>query len=210
MQLQQGGKVFTSDGQNVGHIDRVVIDPRTKQVTHVVIRKGFLFTEDKVVPIDWLAAITEDRITLRDDAGDLQALPNFEEKHLVTVGREELGHAPSSVGYVPSLYGYPLIDLPDQPRQSYITQTERNIPEGMVALKEGAKVMSADDKHVGNVECILTDPQADRATYLLISKGLLLRERKLVPTGWVNIVGEDEVYLAVGSRFLDQLREYHG
>jgi len=44
----------------------------------------------------------------------------------------------------------------------------------------------------------------------VISQGLLLKERKLVPVRWVDVVGEDEVHLAVGSRLLDELREYHG
>ncbi len=152
MRFKQGASVFTSDGQDVGRIDRVVMDPHTRQVTHSA----------------------------------------------------------------PLLYWYPPIEggprgyFPDYSRQSYIAETERNIPEDTVALKEGAKVVSADDKYVGNIECILTDPRTERVTHLLVSKGLLLKEGKLVPTRWVNIVGEDEVHLAVGSRLLDQLPEYHG
>ncbi len=42
MQFKRGAEGFTADGRKVGGIDRVVIDPRTREVSHVVIRKGFL------------------------------------------------------------------------------------------------------------------------------------------------------------------------
>jgi uncharacterized protein YrrD len=43
----------------------VVLDPQTKKAIHIVVRKGFLFTEDKVVPISFISDATEDRVTLR-------------------------------------------------------------------------------------------------------------------------------------------------
>src|SRR5436190_8956242 len=89
MQFKQGTDVFTADSRQVGTIDRVVMNPRTKEVTHIVVRKGFLFTEDKVVPIDLVATATEDRVVLRSDVGDLDALPQFEEAHYIPLAEAE-------------------------------------------------------------------------------------------------------------------------
>jgi uncharacterized protein YrrD len=214
MQLKQGAQVVTADGHDVGSIDRVVMDPRTKEVTHLVVRKGFLFTEDKVVPLNLIAAATEDRVRLREDAGDLQALPDFEETHYLPVGEEEVPRS-YTAGYVPPFYWYPPIGVPTAAAgypgyitQPYVTETEQNIPESSVALQAGAKVISADGQEVGSVERILTDPRSDRASHFLISQGLLLKERKLIPITWVDSVGEDKVHLAVGSGLLNALREY--
>ena len=66
MQLQQGATVRTADGKDVGHLDRVVMDPKSKEVTHVIVRKGMLFTEDKVVPLSLIASSTKDEVRLRD------------------------------------------------------------------------------------------------------------------------------------------------
>jgi uncharacterized protein YrrD len=212
MQFKQNASVITVDGKDVGHIDRVVLDPRTKEVTHVVVRKGFLFTEDKVVPVDLIGAATEDHVTLREDAGDLERLPDFEERHFVMPGRDEWAQDPERMHYAQPMYWYPptipLAPYLAQPVPVYKVETDENIPPGTVALKEGAKVVSADDKHVGNVERILTDPQADWVTHFVISQGLLLKEKKLVPTSWVSLIEEDEVHLAVGSETLDKLSPY--
>jgi uncharacterized protein YrrD len=210
MQFQQDVSIVTANGQEVGHIDRVVVDPQAKAVTHIVVRKGFLFKKEKIVPIGLIANATEDRITLRADAGDLEALPPFEEKHYV---QPEGGTAPtnSPPGSAPSLYvpsplgGAQGASLPDE---RHIAQIEQNIPEGTIAMKEGAKAITTEGKHVGNVEGVFTDLPEERATHLLISKGLLSKERKLIPITWVTIMGEDEVHLAVKEEALEDLGVY--
>jgi uncharacterized protein YrrD len=221
MRFNDGANVFTSGGDKVGSLDRVVIDPQSREVTHVVVRKGFLFTEDKVVPVSLIGAATKDRVTLREDAGDLEALPDFEETHYIPLDDAEAG-ATFPAGHARPLYWYPSAGLTwwsptgypgyagnlGYPKPEYVARTERSIPEGLVALEEGAKVISSDNNHVGDIEAVLTDPKEDRATHLLITQGLLLKERKLVPTAWISKVREKKVHLGVGSKFVEQLPDY--
>jgi len=217
MQIKQGAHVVSATDEKLGKVDRVVIDPKTKEVTHIVVHKGLFFTEDKVVPISLVGAATEDRVTLRQDAGDLHALPDFKESHFVIANERELERSSAKELYVPPplyWYGSPAMTYPNAldpvytAYPPYVEEVKQNIPKGTVALKEGAHVISSDGKHVGNVEEILTDPQADRVTHFVISKGLLLKERKLVPMNWVSTLTEDEVHVAVGSQLLDELRPY--
>ena len=49
---------------------------------------------------------------------------------------------------------------------------------------------------------------ADRATHLLISEGLILKDKKLIPTRWMTNVLEKEVHLSVESDFVESLPEY--
>jgi sporulation protein YlmC with PRC-barrel domain len=44
VELTKGTDIYTADGEKVGSIDRVVLDLETREVTHVVVQKGFLFT----------------------------------------------------------------------------------------------------------------------------------------------------------------------
>lgn len=197
------------DGKEAGHIDRVVIDPKTKEVTHVVVTKGWLFTEDKVVPVSWFGEATEDRVKLIETQEDLQALPEFEVTHFVLTSETEHpeGYAPTLYWYPPVMPYGPISPLPGyDPDQRILT--ERNIPEGTVPLKEGAKVISADGEHVGNLERIVTGPGTDRrATHIVISKGLLLVGKVFVPITWVGEIGEDEIRLVVRRQLLNRLTE---
>lgn len=212
MQFTQGATVLTADGKKAGHVDRVVLNPKTNEVTHIVIHKGLLLSEDKVVPMNLIASADDHQVKLRANGDQLDHLPNFQELHYVLVNEEELarGSARSTLA-PPSLYAYPPImgGLPmTYAEPPYVVEIEEHIPKGTVALKEGAKVVAADGKHVGNVERVLTDAKKNRATHFLISKGILLKEKKMVPISWVDKVTEDQVHLMVRSRILNDLRDY--
>jgi sporulation protein YlmC with PRC-barrel domain len=191
-----------------------VIDPLTKKVTHVVVRRGFLFADDRVVPIGLVAEATEEHVNLQEDAGDLHNLPKFEESHYVRLPEEGGHHSPSSGRYASPLYGpsptaagvsFP---EPDPLGPPYAKRVEQNIPEGTVALREGAKVIAEDGKLVGHVEEILTDAKTEQATHIVISQGLLQKERKMVPAFLAREIEENEVYLAVPAGLLEKLRSY--
>ena len=213
MKFKQGASIFTKDGKEAGRIDRVVIHPQTKLVTHIVVRTGLVFTEDKVVPVEAVAAGQKGRITLLLDADTLEHLPDFQETHYVVLNEEELQrvavrslHGTKPVTYWIPPYGQPMFspytELP------YIAETETHIPADTVAVKEGARVISRDRKHIGNVEQVLTSSMSNRATHFLVSKGLLLKEKKMVPVEWIDKFGENKVRLAVETGVIETLPDY--
>lgn len=223
MAFKQGTHVFTSDNHDVGSIERIVLDPQTNEVSAVVVRQGWLFTEDKVVPISMVAATTEDRVTLQETREDLEDLPKFEETYYVSANEAEYRDEDvMGEPYVTPLYNYPPVGTawwgfgdyygvpPLDPRPELIERKQRNIPDNMVAVKEGARIVSSDGEHVGNVEEIFTDAETNHATHIIISQGLLFKDRKLIPTNWVKNAGEDEIVLTVNTRLVDSLPEYEG
>jgi uncharacterized protein YrrD len=215
MQLRKGVHVYTWDDQSVGRVERVVLDPVTKDVTHVVVRQGFLFTEDKLMPIEMIMSASDDRVVLRQDVGDLGKLPKFEEAHYVPSYFNEEDYPYYAEGAADPLYWYPPLGVagyyggPIGTPEPYLERIEQNIPDNTVAIKDGANVFSADGKHVGDVERVFIDSRSDRATHIVISQGLFFKERKLIPTAWLNIIGEDEVHLSVDSDYVDRLPAYH-
>jgi uncharacterized protein YrrD len=202
MLFKEDAKVVMADGTSVGSVDRVVLDPRTKAVTHLVVRKGLIFNHDKVIPVNLINTATEELVTLSAEAGDLQALPAFEVTHYVTLTPEDI-----SIDYTTSV-AQPLFWYPPAVWSAYTVQTTRNIPLNTIALREGARVISKDDKYMGDVEQVFANPNSAEATHFVISKGLLLKERKLIPTAWVTGFSEDEVRLAVSGNLMQRLRPY--
>lgn len=222
MQFKQGVGVRMADGQSVGQLDRVVIDPRTKEVNYLVVRKGAFFTTDRVVPLTLVARADEDEIILREDAGDLEQLPTFEERYYVPADSS----AGAPVGYAPSLYSYPPVAGGEMGgmagmtasgqtqlgaltmSQPMVEQIERAIPDDNVAIRSGARVVAADGEAIGAVEQVLTSAHADQVTHFVISQGVLFKDRKLIPVGWVQDLGEEQVTLAVDSAFISRLATY--
>ncbi len=87
MRFNLGAKVYTADGEEVGKVDRLVVDPRTDTVNEFVVRRGLLTQHDVIIPTSEI----RDRIGNDDDhqlhlaltAARVRALPQFEESAYV-------------------------------------------------------------------------------------------------------------------------------
>lgn len=207
MKLEMNAKVLTSQNEQIGELDRVVIDPQTKEVSHLVVRKGMIFTEDKVVPMNMVAAVKGEQVILREHAGDLQGLPKFEVEHHIPVDREEGSRILDAGVGVPPYYLYPPYGIPPYAAMRP-TKTIQNIPEGTIALQEGAQVIGMDGEDVGQLKEVLTSTTTGWATHFIVSRGLLDREEKLIPSTWVSGIREDEVMLYVNADLIEALPEH--
>ncbi len=231
MEFKAGTYVYTTDGKDVGSIDRVILDPRSNEISGIVVKQGWLFSEDKVISIDLIASASEDRVTLRQTKHDLNKLPPFEETYYVPLEEEDYPQGLSEkaiarTNYAPASYAYPPVGTewwgyggyfglpPAEPVATsdygadYIQRTKTNIPEGTIAVREGARVMSVDNQHVGDVEEVFTDPASNAATHILISQGHFFKEHKLVPTNWIKSERENEVQLTVNTSLVERLPSY--
>lgn len=208
IQFQKNANIITTNGQSLGQIDRVVLNPATKVITDIVVRQGTLFNkEDRVIPIDFVVETTEENIVLREDVGELDAFPPFEERRVVSESTDIDRKLSSGNSPQPVNYGFPEVgpSFVKPPSEQFVTRIEKNIPEGTVAMKEGARVITAEGKHVGSVERVLADASIDQITHLLISNGTFTKTAKLIPIKWVMVMGEDEVHLRVKSNSVEEL-----
>ena len=79
MRFKKGAEVFSGQGEKIGTLNRVILDPRTREVSDLVVGKGFLFKTDKVIPVTLVDLDVEDRIVLKKTNQDiLDDFPNFE------------------------------------------------------------------------------------------------------------------------------------
>jgi uncharacterized protein YrrD len=209
MNLVKGAEVFTAAGEKIGTISRIVIDAKTRDVTDLVVERGALFKDEKVIPVGLVDLENKDGIMLRETNQNVDDFLDYETTHYVP-----LAEAGAPYGKIDTYYWYPPVNfqtptggvLPIRP--DYVLQTESSIPEGRIAIAEGAQVISADDKHMGNVEQVIANSETHNVTHFVIGKGFLLKEHKLVPAQWVTSVEEDKVSLSVEARLFDRLPDY--
>jgi sporulation protein YlmC with PRC-barrel domain len=71
--IGEGSTVRSRDGEKVGEVHRLSFDPETGRLTGLVVRRGFLFTEDVEVPASLVASVGDEVIHLNLDARDLRA-----------------------------------------------------------------------------------------------------------------------------------------
>jgi len=196
MEFKNGANIYTFDGKGAGSLRRVVINPETKKITHIVIEKGLLFKEDKVVPVGQVDSASQEQVNLICTLEELKEMSSLDIEFDVPLGtstKRDLTYDP----LMGKMYW--------TTKPSIIKQTKRTISNELVALKEGARVVSRDDEHVGNVERVFTEPNSGKVSHFILSHGLLHKTRKSVPINWVNILAEDEVHLIVGTRQVEEL-----
>jgi hypothetical protein len=170
-----------------------------------------MFGSEKVVPVGLVDLEQEDKITLRETNQAVDDFLDYETPHYVPIGQMD---DPS--GSIETYYWYPPVGFQIPVTggvipgvfPEYVLRTEKSIPEGRVAITEGARVISADEKHIGNIEQVIADSETNNVTHFVVGKGFLLKEHKLVPAVWVTNVDSGKVYLSVEARVFDRLPDY--
>ncbi len=214
MDILEDTKVVTADGKKVGSVDRVVLNPRTHQVTHIVVRKGLILPEDKLIPIDLIDMTAGNELRLKPGAPDPKGFPPFEETEYIPLNTTEQARANYDNEMIPPIYNYPSYGIAPvwggsgyfgpytgQFPGGYMPATETNIPEGTAPLTEGMEVISADGSRAGSLKEVGINPETDYATHLVIAQGLF-RGEKVIPTDWIDYVDEKGVHLTVGEEFI--------
>jgi uncharacterized protein YrrD len=213
MHLIKGADVYSARRDKLGTLNRVIMDPNTRRVTHLVVEKGLLFNTNKIIPIEQVNPQEEEKLVLTSSEQDLKEFQDFEEEHFVSLDEAENPETGVEYSYWYPPPTYPAwrtgIQMLLPPVPTYAIRTTQNIPDGAVALDEGARVESADGKQVGNIEQLIVEPENNRVTHFVISAGLLFKERKLIPVNWISTIGEQEVRLSVNAGTLEKLPPYH-
>jgi sporulation protein YlmC with PRC-barrel domain len=217
MKINKNSPVITSDGQEIGRVSRVVIDPLLRDVTHLVIREEEMPAEEKLIPIELAAQSIEptDGIRLQSIAADLELRP-FEKIHYVPLTKEAAERANIPGIQARPVYFYPPVGeawegKPYPPRfseQRYVAKTEQNISEESVSVRDEAGVITVGGEVFGRVEQFFVDSGSGRVTHYLIATGQGPADRKLVPVTWTSAINEAQVELKVSSDLLETLPPY--
>ncbi len=211
-EFADGATVESPDGESLGKIDRFVIDPSSREVTHLVIRKGVFFPEDRVVPMGMVARIDNGNPVLADQV-ELEELPQFEVDHYVPVDSatrdrfdDPLGEASmwrypmAGQGMYPAYPAYP----PTDPALSNVK--ERNVPDSSVVINDGTDVRTPEGDSIGSVAEVTTDDDG-RLNHLVVDLGFLSGHRVL-PAHWIEAIRDDAITVAVAEEALSGLDEW--
>lgn len=210
IQFQKNAAVLTANGHQLGSLHRIVVNPVDKVIRGIVMRTGSLLApQEKVVPIDLIAEATEERVVLHSHADMLESFEPFEEKRLVDTNENSYRH--TEVEDMPLIIvGKPDVGMtvfPPEHEDQFVTTIEQNIPAGTIAVKEGANIITAEGRYAGSMESVFADLAATQITHLLLSNGLIAREKKVIPIHWVMTMDEDEIHLRVEKTSVEELSD---
>jgi Rieske Fe-S protein len=112
MQPKLKSKVRCSDG-DVGEVRRVIVDPLSHEVSHIVVGSAAVGVVERQVPMGQIQSVTDDLITLRCASADFASLPVFKREDYVTTHEVEIAHLEERIHVTP---GEVLVPLPELER----------------------------------------------------------------------------------------------
>jgi sporulation protein YlmC with PRC-barrel domain len=198
MEFKDGINVTTADGKDAGKLFRVVIDPLTLEVTHIVIQRGVLFKDNKVIVREAVASATLDGLSLTCTEDELNGMSPLEIEQIAPIS-ELYGRGQKYEPLPGGTYSPPALS------PSLVKEITRTISDELVPVKTGAQVLAEDGTHLGNIEVFTTAPETNKVMRLMVAQGLFLKARKSIPVEWVKRFDEDLVELIVGATQLEEL-----
>lgn len=206
--LAIGAKVRSSDGHDLGEVERFVVDDTQSHISDFVVDKG-IFDRGRVVQLSYIDSITPDGVVLRLTRDQAKNLPAFTvEEYVQMPGRIEI---PVEYGGLVDLEGSttwmrfgqgagfgPTGDsfFDPSPIGTEITKTAGPIGESDVTLDHGTDVVSSDGHKLGKVDEVLLDEE-NKIRGFVIQAGFLFHHDIEVPFDWIASMTDKEVRLNV-------------
>jgi osmotically-inducible protein OsmY/sporulation protein YlmC with PRC-barrel domain len=200
-----GAPVFAQDGR-VGHLSKVVIDPHTRRVTHLVIHRGLLLDEDHVVPVELVDRATPEGIFLHLSSREVARQPLYQEERFVgpPPGWEPIpGYEAADVLVWGSPYGG--VAPPILPVVEYTIR--QGIPERTIVLERNTEVRTRDEL-TGAIDHLIVDPLHQELTHLVVRFDDQPQQPVIVPFEWVEDLGDGYLLLKCTREDLRQLQSY--
>ena len=209
MRLELGTSVHSSEGDDVGALADVVIDPIEKRVTHLVVQPH-KHGDSRLVPIDQAdSAVGRDEIVLRCTRDELNALPTVNEFSYLRLGDAALVDDPDWDVGVTNVLALPYYD------GSYMLETaiyEQNvgvtfdrIPKGEVEVRRTSSVLSSEGRYIGDVDGFIVD-DGEHITHFVLEQGHLWGKREVtIPIAAVEKVETDTVTVSLSESEIGEL-----
>jgi sporulation protein YlmC with PRC-barrel domain len=197
MRLDPGRRVHCA-GAPLGELADVVVDPRTRRLTHVVVRPHAAPGLARLAPIDAIEPGEGDVLVLRGTIEAFDELPQVSELAYLRLGEQPVEDPDWEIGVTTVLamptYGSAGLDA-DMPFDDHVELAYDRVPRGTVELAHDACVVDADGRRVGRVEGFEIGDDGG-ITDVVVRHGHLWRRRTTtIPVAAIATVGNDVVTL---------------
>lgn len=202
-EIRPGAEVRATDGP-AGEVLHVVVSPRERRVTHLVVR-----TFDKreiLLPVARVLDITESSVWVDLTRDQLDALETWTPED----------YAPAALswpGWRRLLHGGALLSLPKRLRDDaslapqIAGEAEARPDESHTVIRRGQHVLCSDGP-IGRVDLVLADASTGRVRHVVVRRGRLFSRDVAVPADWIHTITPDAVILEASRDAIAQLPVY--
>lgn len=179
MDIPIHAKVICQDDL-IGNTILVIINPITRVVTHLVVRKKeFPVGEDYLIPVEWVKTSSAEEIHLTCTKEQFDQAKPFVTTEFINEDRPLMDYMPGSYLTWP----YVSTQIP--------VVLHKQIPHGELAIGRGAHVI-ARDGYIGRVDEFMVTVPESNITHLVLREGHLWGQKDItIPVSEIDMIDED-------------------
>lgn len=203
-EIRIGSDVYCRDAL-CGRVEKVVFNPRQRRVTHIIVGRGLLAHQDRVVPIEQVARAGDDGVWLSITSEELEAGRSYDPAEFI----EAHGAIPG-IGHEHLLLALPLWGGLRRHRREPggVVGTASGPPAGEQPTVVAGTPLYGRDGPIGHIAAVLVHPESGEVTHLVVRAGGLLGRDVIVPVDWATEISPERITLDVERRQVEQLPEY--
>ncbi len=179
-----GARVDATDGR-CGHLTRVIFDPISESLTHLVVEPRHDEERGRLVPVDLVTGVEGDLIRLNCTKQEFERLDAAEDEQFLPADVTAYGYGDHAATW--PYYGLAMPLRHDRDDPMFIDR----VPLGEVEIRRGDPVRARDGL-AGAVQGLVVDPADHHVTHVLLQEGHVWgRKQVAIPIGAANRVGDE-------------------
>lgn len=193
MNIELGSNIFGNDGEKLGVVDSLVVEPDNGAIQSVIVRKGLFFPTDKILPASAVTSVDKQGVHVNLSKHDVEQLTEYMDAEYVWPPAGYYG----SYGYLwPATSVYANDLMVDE-------EVEERHP-GALILSEGTLVVDTNNDEVGRITEMATDERG-RVVGFRVEEGFFRHHEHYIPANLVKTADGAVVRLSVAKDRLESI-----
>lgn len=185
MTIELGVDIIGSDGEKLGIVDSIVMDPATRRERAIIVRKGWFFPTDKIVPIEQVINVEEGKVHVRLTEAEADQMMEYLDSDYIV----------PPAGYY-GAGGYMWPSTPFVTEDLMVDDEVRERMPNAIMLSEGTMVVDKNEDEVGRITEIASDGQG-RVQGFRVEQGFFRHHERYISIALVEHADDVVVHLSV-------------
>jgi nucleotide-binding universal stress UspA family protein/uncharacterized protein YrrD len=212
MDISIGADVIGTEGK-LGEVHRVIVDARTDTVTDLVVKHGFVFGRERIVPLSHVTKVENGVIHLDLDQKHFEIMDGYTDDRYRAPDPNYVGppgfrnqdflmDVTVAEGPQMGLAGGPTPPL-GFPGGQQISPDDMARPD----VSSGTPVLDVDGHEIGHVDEMSFDSGTGAPTRLRLKSGFVFKRETDIPVSMIRDITDDGVMLNVSKADVEKLAE---
>jgi uncharacterized protein YrrD len=193
--IDLGADIVGSDGEKLGVVDSLVVDPHDGQIRSIIVRKGLFFPTDRIIPADTVTGVRDGKVHVSITKDDVEQLTEYmDAEYILPPNGYYGGYGYSYMWPETSVYTSDLV-VDEQVHERH---------PGAIILSEGTLVVDKDNDEVGRIVEIARDERG-RVAGFKVEEGFFRHHDYYIPAHVVSRADDALVVLSVDKSTLEEV-----